>query len=138
MAAPKNEKLSHKDFTHQTFLMDDPALWSNTTIVGTCFYQEGDWRDVFPAGMIGVVFERCNLDNCIIPAGNTVVGGCNRNIKVQNDMEDWICDAQGKPTEPLNKLMYLRQGIEPDAKWMPEIKLGKSILIEAQEPDIGR
>ena len=131
-----NEKLSFKDFTHQTFLMDDPAAWVGV-IKGTCFAQEGSWHDVFPVGMTGVTFERCNLDNCIIPEGNTIIDCSNRHILLQNDMEDWICDRVGNPIEPVNKRFYLMQGIDPDPRWIPQERLARSILMLAEGVDSG-
>ena len=72
-----NTKHSFKDYLDQTFLGADPKEFSDSIIRGTCFYQQaGPKTPVFPEGMTGVVFERCNLDNVLIPEGNTVEADC--------------------------------------------------------------
>jgi len=123
--AAQNKKHSFKDFTHRKFVNVDAKEFNNSEIVGTCFYQEGDPdQDVFPAGMTGVTFKRCNLDNVKIPAGNFVVTEgwekCStRSIKVQNDLEDWILDAENKPVEPVSKEFFIEKGISIDPKDIP-------------------
>ena len=76
-----NEKYSYKDFTGKKFLDIDPAEFSGTTIIGSCFYQEGTPdTEVFPE-IKDVEFLRCNLDNVFIPTENTVgVCSCKRKI----------------------------------------------------------
>lgn len=96
-------------------------------IVGSCFYREsplgetGDPRKkIFPAGMTGVIFNRCNLDNVDVPAGNTIINSIgNRRIRVQNDMEDWLVDDAGNPTAPLDPKRFERLGMSKDPKDIP-------------------
>jgi hypothetical protein len=71
---------SFKDYMNQS-LKDRPLEEFTGTIKGTCFYQEVPYGqplptsgiDIFPDGMVGVTFERCNLDNVYVPPGNFVV-----------------------------------------------------------------
>jgi hypothetical protein len=124
--ADVNEKYSYKDFIGKTFLDVDPSEFNNTEIIGSCFYQESSYgtinpmKDVFPVGMTGVTFIKCNLDNVRIPIGNTVVGGTNKRILVQNDREDWILDENNKPIEPMDKERRLAVGLSINPKDIPK------------------
>lgn len=140
-----NETYSFKDFMHQTCVDADAEEFNGTEIIGSCFYQEAAYDadslsaspkdprvDVFPAGMTGVTFRRCNLDNCTIPPGNTVVTGGNRpcsnlRIRVQNDLEDWELGTDNKPVEPLSKDMFIEKGLSIDPKDIPATKQDKPI-----------
>lgn len=118
---PVNVKYSHKYFPDQNFLTVDPSEFNNTCIFGLYIYQlatekgvlpEIIMRDVFPSGMTGVEFVACNLDNVIIPFGNTVHStSINRRIQLQNDLEDWILNVLNKPIEPRNKAARLKVGV---------------------------
>jgi len=92
-------------------------------IVGTCFYQpERPNSDIFPAGMTGVTFKNCNLDNVLVPIGNTIIGGCHRQIKAQNDWSDWILDdvtLAPKELIPGEKARRLKAGLSIDPKDIP-------------------
>lgn len=134
-----NEKYSYRDFMNQSFKHIDVSEFNNTTIVGSNFYQEwkeGDRdvvKDIFPDGMTGVVFEKCNLDNVFVPDGNIVIGGANRKIKVQNDLEDWVLDETLKAKEPVSKGEYERLGVSADPKDIPKEKQAKSVLEKKRE-----
>jgi len=109
-----NIKYSYKDFLNQDLTNDDAEGFTGD-IEGSCFYRETLGSDVppfdvFPSDMTGVTFKRCNLDNCVIPDGNTVEGGDNRLIKVQSDGEDWVLDDQKEPVEPVNKKGFIQEG----------------------------
>lgn len=139
-AVTVNEKYSYKDFTNKKLLDADVKELNNTVIRGSCFYQEKSWDEaklcikVFPDGMTGVTFDRCNLDNVEIPAGNIVLPTCShRIIKVQNDWSDWILDGEGKPIEPINKKDYIELGLSIDPKNISVEKLDKSILDKKRE-----
>jgi len=128
-----NEKYSYKDFTGQ-YLTDVPASeFNNSEIVGSCFYQEwldGDtMKDIFPAGMTGVKFTGCNLDNVFVPTGNVIEGGTHKRIRVQKDMEDWIVDSGENPVEPLHKKRFEELGLSIDPKEIVESVNGESIII---------
>ena len=126
-----NEKYSYQAYPyHGLSFKDRPAAeFNNTTIIGSCFYQEwveGDAevvKDIFPDGITGVTFENCNLDNVFIPAGNTVKGGTNNKIKVQNDWADWKLNDSLEPVEPVNKDYWIKAGVSIDPADIPEEKL---------------
>lgn len=133
----RNEKYSNKDFTNQDFTDVDPSEFNNTTIDSSCFYREcreseAPPFDIFPAGMTGVNFVDCNLDNVNVPPGNTIEGGCNRKIKVQNDLDDWELDGQGNPTEPLNKKQRLRDGVSIDPQDIPNEHIREEEISKAE------
>lgn len=125
-----NTKYSFKDFMGQDFSSVGPTEFNNSEIVGSCFYQEGDpEQEIFPVGMIGVTFKRCNLDNVKIPAGNTVESDCcHRCIKVQNDLEDWILDGTNNPVEPVAKKIFIRLGLSIDPADIPTDFIREELL----------
>lgn len=90
---------SHKDFTGCNLV--DATDMGGLTITGSCFAQEKPDTAVFPNGMAGVTFVGCNLDNCIIPPGNSVNGGSRNRIMVQDDGYDWIVDETNTPIQKL-------------------------------------
>lgn len=111
----KNKRFSHQDFTNRSLLDVPPDDLNGTVIVGSCFYQEAKPdeplpRDIFPKGMTGVTFQRCNLDNVCIPPGNTFVDCTMKRIRWQNDGDDWILDAAGQPVEPVRAPILRKQG----------------------------
>ena len=122
-----NEKYSYKDFTHKTFTSTKPEEWNDTEVVGSCFYNETPKTNVFPDGIKGVKFVRCNLDNVVIPKDCTMEGGTNKLIKVQNDLNDWVLDENLDPVEPLNKARYVKLGISYDPADLPTEKLAENI-----------
>jgi hypothetical protein len=82
-------------------------------------------KDIFPDDMTGVTFYNCNLDNVYVPPGNTVIGGSQRRIKVQNDWEDWILEkkmGRWQPKEPMNKEERLEKNISIDPRKIPKKK----------------
>ena len=130
---PINEKYSFKGFPYHglSFKKIDPKEFNNTTIKGSCFYQE--WlegekeveKEIFPEGMTGVTFKGCNLDNVIVPIGNTVIGGTHKLIQVQNDWEDWVLEKKdGKlvAKEPMNKKLRIEKGFSVDVNDIPSEK----------------
>ena len=134
----RNDKHSCRDYTHLSFVDVDPAEFNDTEIVGTCFYQESlhdedslgaQAKDpsvaVFPPGMTGVLFARCNLDNVVIPPGNTVGERCcHRKIRVQNDLEDWVLsDVDHRPVEPIDLKRFEQEEKSTDPKDIPASKI---------------
>lgn len=90
---------SHKDFTGQILTANEDM--NGQTITGSCFAQEAPDTAVFPADLNGVTFISCNLDNCTVPDGNTVIGGNQRRI-MTIDGVDWLVDADNNPISELN------------------------------------
>ena len=131
-----NKKYSYKDFTHQDFTDVPASEFNNSEIVGSCFYQEGhpEYKKIYPDGMTGVVFcGRCNLDNVEIPPTCIIEAGCShRRIKVQNDLEDWVVDGDGKPLEPVNKKHFVKCNLSTDPKDIPIDFIRKEEITKAE------
>ena len=147
-----NRQYSFGDFMGQS-LRDVPVKELNDTeIVGSCYYQE-DSPDalVFPDGMKGVTFRRCNLDNVYIPPGNTVITEgedycCTKRImgqpptpKAKPDKDDpsdvcvdWIVDEENRPVEPLDKKRFIEEGRSIDPKDIPEHYFFEQTLSRAE------
>lgn len=103
-----NKDLTGRDLTKEVL--------RNINVFGSCFSQEKPDSHIFPDDMSGVTFLFCNLDNVFIPPNNEVIQCSQRKFKVQNDLEDWVIDAQLKPVEPLNKETFIAKGISTDPK----------------------
>ena len=101
-----NDKYSFKAYPyHKLSFKDRPASeFNDTEIIGSCFCQENKPdSDIFPNGIMGVIFKKCNLDNIYVPPGNTIKEGTHKKIKVQKDGLDWLLNDDLTPKEPLNK-----------------------------------
>lgn len=120
-----DDNYSHKDFTGRTLLNENIK---DINIFGSCFSQEIPDRHIFPEDMTGVVFYNCNLDNVYIPTGNTTIGCSQKKFKVQNDLMDWILDADLKPKEPIMKEEFIKMGISILPKDIPKTKMTESII----------
>lgn len=144
-----NDKYSYKDFTGVDLSSESAADFNGTEIVGSCFAQEASYDagslgqnplnpsvNPFPPSMNGVTFTRCNLDNCIVIANN-VVGdrSINRNIRVMNDLEDWVLDkATNKPLDPTNKAIFESLGLSTDPLDIPSTKQDEPITKNQGQP----
>lgn len=103
---------SRKDFTGQ-ILIDRVDLVPGLIIERSCFSHETPDTQVFPAGMTGVTFRGCNLDNVFIPPGNTVMPCCStRRFKAQADGRDWIVDRKNNPIEVCNPQWFQKRGLQ--------------------------
>lgn len=111
-----NQKYSYKSWGRQSFTGKDPTEFNDTEIVAAGFGQKEPLTKVFPDGMKGVTFRDCNLDNCIIPTGNTVIGGTNKHVKEQADGEMWIVDEELKPVSPMKPYRFDKMGLSKDPK----------------------
>lgn len=107
-----NKKYSYKDFTGKTLIGTDLKEWNDTEVIGSCFYNETPNTKVFPDGIKGVKFIKCNLDNVVVPKECTIEGGCHRLIQMQKDGEDWLLDENLNPVEPMNKNDYVKLGLD--------------------------
>ena len=131
---PINEKYSFKDLSDMVMTDYDPKEFNNSTIVGSCFYQQDVVnRHIFPENMTGVVFRRCNLDNVYIPPNNIVIREgwetcAIRKLKLQNDLSQWVLDDTLKPVEPIDKEERLSLGISIDPKDIPTTKMTEYIV----------
>lgn len=109
---------SRKDFTGRTLI--EATDLNGQTITGSCFSQETPDSEIFPVGMTGVTFINCNLDNVIIPDGNTVQDCSTRRFQVQNDLNDWEIDENDDPVKLVNSVMLDKRGIDqPDPSSIP-------------------
>ena len=111
-----NKKHSYQDYNHQSFVEDDTKDWDNSEVIGTCFHQDDPDTVIFPAGMTGVTFSKCNLDNCRVPAGNTVITEgvdrcCHRWIATMTDGGQWVLDSKMAPIEPTSPKSYDEFGL---------------------------
>ena len=123
-----NETYSNQAYPyHDLSFKDRPAEeFNNTEIRNSCFYQE--WvddgptmKDIFPDGMVGVTFIRCNLDNVHVPPGNVIGPTCtHKRFRVQNDMATWVVDENDKPVEPKSKHLFEMNGYSTDPKDIPQ------------------
>ena len=122
-----NEKYSYASHKRKSFLDVDPSEFSDTEIIGACFYQNEPYTRVFPDGIKNLTLTRCNVDNVEIPSGVTVNGGTNHHIKSQNDGEYWIMDRDGKAVEPRDKAQYVEFGLSVDPREIPVAPLAEPI-----------
>ena len=127
-----NETYSYKSWKRQQFTAEDPADFAGE-IIGACFSQDEPFTDVFPATMTGVTFTKCNLDNCNIPAGNTVNGGTNKQLKTQNDGEIWLVDGTLAPTAPLEPERFDKYGFSKDPADIPITPTEESIVFTREK-----
>lgn len=88
---------SFKNFSN----MPVPDLPDNIVVYSTLFYHETD-AEPFRRDLSGVTFVKCNLDNLVIPEGNTVIQCSQNRFKVQNDRNDWLLDERGDVAIPMN------------------------------------
>lgn len=115
-----DEEWSGRNFA-QRILRD--AKLDGKTVYASSFMQEKPDTQVFPDNMIGVTFVNCNLDNCVIPPGNTVIGGSRKRWRVQNDLRDWELDANNQPVKVLSEKYWIRVGYSVNPADIPTRKL---------------
>ena len=132
-----NKKWSYGDFSGKTWKHLDPKEFNDSEIHCSAFGISNTPRaDVFPDGMTGVVFYHCNLDNCLVPTGNTIMPDCCTNQhKRQKDKEQWIVDEQNNPIEPLKKARFEKYNLSTDPKDIPqeEVKISPVVVEQKEE-----
>lgn len=117
-----SDEFSFKDFTGRANINPSGIIYAS------CFSQEEADRHIFPDGMTGVTFIKCNLMNVFIPAGNTVIDCLQERFKVQNDRNDWLIGADNKPTMPIDHKIFTKLGLPiPNPLDIPKIKLGQCL-----------
>tara|TARA_R100001244_G_scaffold92926_2_gene70043 strand:+ start:269 stop:703 length:435 start_codon:yes stop_codon:yes gene_type:complete len=133
-----NAQYSYKDFTGVDLSGEPAGDFNDSEIIGSCFAQESEYSEdashsggdhtdpcvsIFPAGMHGVTFTRCNLDNVKIEGNVTVGDRCShRTIRVMNDLEDWVLKSNHEPNEPINKKKFEKMGLSVDPADIPLVK----------------
>ena len=95
-----NEKYSYKDFSDKSFTELNASEFSNSIIVGSCFYMVADERvEIFPEDMENVEFKNCNLDNINLENyQNITLTGTTTNKRIVTDEannQDKIVDENG-------------------------------------------
>jgi predicted GH43/DUF377 family glycosyl hydrolase len=128
-----NKEYSYKDFTAKDLTKTDPKTWNDTEVIGSCFHQHTPKTVVFPTGITGVTFTRCNLDNVVVPKECTINGGCHRWIAVQSDGENWILDESLTPVEPINKATYIKLGLSTAPLSISSAKLSESVIVSKRK-----
>ena len=129
----------YQDFTDRNFLDLPPEEFSGKIISGSCFYQQytPDGKEppfeIFPPTVKDVTFVRCNLDNVKLPEGTKIIECTNKIIKVQNDWDDWICDDNGNPIEPLNKEQRIKARISISPDSIPKKKFSQEQRLAFEE-----
>lgn len=128
MADPK---YSFKDFTGWDLTANTDMSWIE--IEGSCFSHETPDSDVFPVDMSGTTLIDCNLDNCTIPPGNTVLRGTQKRFLVQNDLNDWIVDELNQPIKPIiDEFIFEKFGLPvPTPDQIPEDFLRTEVIAKA-------
>lgn len=127
---------SRKDFTGRTLI--EATDLNDQTITGSCFSQETPDSEIFPVGMTGVTFINCNLDNVVIPDGNTLIDCSNRRFQVQNDLNDWEIDHNDEPVKLVNSLVLDKMGIDqPDPASLPDDPVETPIDYTDLNRDVG-
>ena len=115
-----DSKHSYRDYLCRSFVDRPAEEFSDQHIVKTCFAQQEPDTLVFPDGVRGLTLSYCDLTNVLIPDGVTIVEGCLvQSVKVQNDGNDWVLDAEKKPVEPVNKKYLESQGMSVDPADIP-------------------
>lgn len=117
----ENIRYSNKDFTVKTFSTRPASEFNDSTIKNSSFSQNvAPAKDVFPGSVRNLIFDQCNLDNCVIPLGATALPNCqNRVFAVQTDGEDWEVDGLGNPLTPLDIKYHSQQGFDPNPVNLP-------------------
>lgn len=92
-----DETRSFKDLTNQYHGL----IPEGTVVYSSSMYSETPGFHAFDTNTHGVTFVKCNLDNVVIPDGNTLINCSTKRFKSQPDGFDWLVDAQNNPTEKM-------------------------------------
>ena len=89
-----NSYLIDDSVSFKSWVNEQPPDLSGKIVYASSFYHEKPANPL--DGMTGMTFINCNLDNCIIPSGVTLIDCSNRKFAVNpEDGKDWILDNTG-------------------------------------------
>ncbi len=91
----------YDDKDHTGHDLSDRTDMDGLTIHGLCLSHETPDARVLPPSLRGTTFIACNLDNVLIPDGNTLINCSNRRFKIQDDGQDWEIDENDNPIKIL-------------------------------------
>lgn len=126
-----DDKYSDKDCTGWD--LSGRTDMSGIVIHGLCLSNETPNAAVLPPDLTGTTFILCNLDNVLIPDGNTLINCPNRLFQAQEDGQDWVMQAAPQlpqtkgaihgvslgspeltPLQPLNLAVAVENGLNTD------------------------
>lgn len=101
-----NKLHSFKDYLNQSLKHLPAEEFNNSTIRGSCFYQEItygnvlpiDGVDIFPDGVTGLILDGCNVDNVYIKPGITVNGSSD----IQTSQRKIMANSEGADCLTIN------------------------------------
>lgn len=124
-----------RTYKRQSFRDRDPAEFSDSEIVGSCFYQDEPYTWVFPDGTKNVTLTNSNADNVELPPGTILRGtSTNKQFIIANDGEYWIVDHTRRPLAPREPERFIKCGLSTDPRDIPAEKLPEPITW-TKDPD---
>lgn len=136
-----DDELSLKNFANFNW-KESGISFKGKAIYGSAFYSEAPDADIFPEGTEGVVFVNCNIDNLVVPPKSEVVFTDDRipqSFQVQNDLNDWIVDAETKePIKLVDDKIYTKLGLKaPTPADIPTEKVEEKVdWMEAAKQEV--
>lgn len=128
-----DDTLSFKDFTGRVLTDETLYNFNGKTIYATCFSQETPGAIVFPDGMKGVTFVKCNLDNVTLPVDSIIIGCSQRQFEVQNDLNDWLVDENKNPVIPVDHEVYTKFNLPiPKPEDIPSQKVTERVDLKKE------
>lgn len=103
------EEFSHKTLSHVDMTKYD---LNGRTIRSSVFSREQPYF-AFAEDVQNLTLVNCNLDNCFLPDGVTLIDCQNRFFLPHNDGNDWEVDDQGFALRLLNEPLLTVRGITP-------------------------
>ena len=117
-----DDELSFKIFTNWN-LKEHQFDFNGKTVYASSFYNETPDSDILPDGIKDVTFLKCDLNNIIIPEGNTVIDCSQERIELMNDMRDWITDPEGNAQKVVGEEYWVSKGVSVDPQVIPSKKI---------------
>lgn len=138
-----NDDVSFKDFSGRPQFDRNLVEFDGKIVYASNFSQKTPDTFVFPKDMKGVTFVKCNLDNVIVPEGNTVLDCSQKRYQAQNDLNDWIVNEAYEPLMPVNHKQFTKRGLsvptpdmiplekpEKPIDWVEKVKKMKEVKSE--------